>query len=355
MTNDVSLENIIRRHISLPARTNARGWYSVLCKVCNDHGRKGPRAGFRFTGNESAYHCFNCGIAGSYDPAEDENLSSSMKKVLAAYGITESEWQPVLYNAFVQRQQHGYVKTQRTSTTQLEPQEIQLPPFFEPLSENGSDIHEYAIQYLQARSVDWKSQPFYVCTTCTHPDAERWFCRVIIPVYKDGKLIFYQGRDLTDTRPRKYLSPNVPRDNLLYGFDNITKDTSEPLYITEGWFDAYAINGCAVFSNKLTVGQIAWLNRTNRTKVIIPDRYGDGHLLAHQAIQQGWSVSCPDIGDCKDVNEAVSRYGLLYVLKTIREHTCSGFEAEVNVGIYCEHGSRTSTKLHSKASTKSNH
>jgi hypothetical protein len=109
-----------------------------------------------------------------------------------------------------------------------------------------------------------------------------------------------------------------------------------PLYITEGWFDSYHIDGVATLGRYLTTQQIYWLNRTPRPKVIIPDRFGDGIDLAKAGLNQGWSVATPDINDCKDINEAIIKYGKLYVLNSLREHTYSDFEATVRLGIYCE-------------------
>ena len=166
----------------------------------------------------------------------------------------------------------------------------------------------------------------------------------MIPFYKDGKLIFYQGRDLSGTRTKKYLSPDIPRENVFYGYDNVFKDTEEPLYIVEGWFDAWHLEGVAVLGNKMTPHQIHWINQSRRPKVVIPDRLGDGYLLAEQALELGWSVSTPDIGDCKDPNEAIKMYGKLYTLMTIRTHTYEGFEAALRIKFYCDDKKENDTR-----------
>ena len=96
------------------------------------------------------------------------------------------------------------------------------------------------------------------------------------------------------------------------------------------------IQGVSVFGNHMTPNQIKWLKQSSRQKVIIPDRFGDGHLLAEQALELDWAVSYPDIGSCKDVNDAIVKYGMLYTLKTISDNICLDFEAEARLGIYCE-------------------
>ena len=330
----VTLEDVIRQHIRLPGRTNARGFHSVLCKVCNDHGRKGRRAGFKFEGDAVGYNCFNCGHTAVFDPAENRSMPQKMQEVLTAFGLVESDWQPVLYHLMLDSPSSG----KRTDTrSSLEPKELQMVKCAVPLTDDGNEWNSFAIEYLRnKRGVDYTEYPFHIVNELTdHPDCKRWYGRLIIPVYKDNKLVYYQGRDLSDTRPKKYLSPSVDRDNVMYGYDHIFAQTDEPLYVTEGWFDSYHIGGVAVFHHHMTQNQIKWLERSRRQKVIIPDRWGDGYRLAEQAIRLGWSVSYPDIGSCKDVNEAIMKYGKLYTFKTIRDNICSDFEAESRLGIYC--------------------
>jgi hypothetical protein len=146
---------------------------------------------------------------------------------------------------------------------------------------------------------------------------------------------------LTGLHIKKYLNPDVPRDNILSNFDAIFAKTSDPIYIVEGWFDAFHLNGVAVFSNKMSANQVKWLNQSHRPKVVIPDRFGDGYVLADQALALGWSVSTPFMdSDVKDVNEGIMKYGELYTLHAIREHTYSDFEAQVRIGMYCEHAKK---------------
>lgn len=328
-----SLQEIIRQYVQLPSGVNSHGWYSVLCRVCNDHGKKGTRAGFKFDQHSVGYNCFNCGHSAVHNPSQSKTISKDMIEVLDAFGIPESEWKKVYLDALL----NNYEDTQQELTI-LEPLEIPLLPFFYRLTnDQNDDWCQGAIEYLTNRDIDWTEHPFYCVRKSTHPDNKKWYGRLIIPIYKDGKLIFYQGRDLTDLHQKKYLSATTPRDNVLYGYDNLLVHSSDPLYVVEGWFDAYALQGVALFGNKLTKQHIMWLNRSNRPKVIIPDRVGDGYLLAEQAIKLGWKISTLDKNDsCKDVNDSIHKHGLLYTLKTILDNTVEGNSAQIITNIYCE-------------------
>lgn len=333
---NVTLQEVIRQNIRLPNRANGRGFFSVLCKVCNDHGRKGPRAGFKFDGDAVGYNCFNCGHTASFDPNENQTMPHKMVEVLRAFGVDDVDWSPVLFSA-LQNQEAGR-STQKEKFVSIEPANIPMLPFAVPLTDSDNEWNQFAIEYLRdKRGIDWKDYSFHIVNELSdHPDCKRWYGRLIIPIYKNNKVIFYQGRDLSDTRPKKYLNPSVDRSNVMYGYHQLFADTEDPLYVTEGWFDSFMIQGVAVFGNHMTPAQIKWLTQSRREKVIIPDKFGDGHLLAQQAIDLGWSVSYPDIGGCKDVNDAIVKYGKLYTLKTIRDNTCSDFAAEARLRIYCE-------------------
>jgi DNA primase len=134
---------------------------------------------------------------------------------------------------------------------------------------------------------------------------------------------------------KKFESPSDPKDRVIYGFDRLFEKTDVPLYIVEGWFDAHVIDGVALLGNELSSAQIKWLNKSQRKKVYIPDRFGDGQRIAENALSVGWSVSTPDIGNCKDVNEAVHKYGRMFVMKTIADNTADGLDAATRLGVYC--------------------
>jgi DNA primase len=157
---------------------------------------------------------------------------------------------------------------------------------------------------------------------------------VIIPVFKDGKLIFYTGRDMTEKKTKKYESPSAAKNKVLFGFDKLFENTDQPLYIVEGIFDAMLIDGVAILGNEISEVQAYWLNRSPREKVYIPDRVA-GEKGALQAISYGWSVAFPDIGQAKDIGEGVETYGKLYVLTSIVQNTTNGLDAKLQTSLYC--------------------
>lgn len=335
-----TIRSIIEQHIHLDF-PNTKGWYPVLCRVCNDHGKKGKRAAFIFTDHGTTYNCFNCGHTAGYEPAfsiaenGEHHISQNMITVFDSFGIPKTEWEILSLEA-----RKSNFSAPNLDFVEMEPKEIPLLPFFYPLTDDKNDEWcQAAIDYLTERGVVWTTQPFYcVKLDKNHPTNKKWYGRIIIPIYKDNKLIFFQGRDLTGLHSKKYININVPRDNVLYGYDQIFLKTTEPLYITEGWFDAHLLKGVAVLGRNMTAQQIKWLNKTARPKIVIPDRTGDGYQLAEQAIQLDWNISTIDHEDtdCKDVNDSMLKHGMFYTLKTIIDNTSTNnITAAVRLNSFC--------------------
>jgi hypothetical protein len=339
----VNLEDVIRSHIQLD-RPNSKGWCNVLCKVCGDRGHKGKRAAFNFSDQAVSYHCFNCGHVAVFDPKQNPEIDERMIKVLHAFGVPDQDWKSIYLNELYVRNLKGNFQPglKLINNVKIEPAEIPLPSHFYKLGPDDSTDKWTIIarDYLQTnRGVDPDGYPFYLSTGEGEKENQKWVGRVIIPFYKNEKLIYYQGRSLVGSAVRKYLSPDFEKTRVMGCFDNLFHDTDAPLYVVEGWFDAYSIDGVAVLGNTMSEEHNAWLAKSPRPKVIIPDRYGDGARLAYQALKQNWAVSIPDClsrGDCKDVNEAVVKYGKLYVLKDIVEHTATGIMAETAIKLHCK-------------------
>lgn len=332
-----TLEDVIRAHVVLGHRTGT-GWEECLHTTC-DHGRKGNRAAFLFENGQTAFNCFNCGVVTVYDPNTHKTIPKKMIEVLQDFNISETEWQGAMMLSMAVRDADGTAKTEAKVQGSIEPKEIILPEEFYYIK-NGLDREDtwsqVAAHYLSDRGIDPLSHPFMVCGKTDNPHMQKWRGRVIFPIYKAGKLIYYQGRDLTHKLKKKYESPSEPKDKVIYGFDKLFERTDVPLYIVEGFMDACVIDGIAILGNRITDAQATWLNKSNRKKVYIPDRGITGKKVAEQCIKFGWHISTPEVGSCKDMNAAVIKYGRIYVMKSIAENTATGFDAENRLGIYCK-------------------
>ena len=318
-----NLKTIITQNLPLEPIASGGGWHRILCKVCGDRGHKGKRAGFKFEGDKVIYHCFNNSCGAVFDPAIHKSIPDKMVKVLTAFGISSDQYKELEFSLFATID--GKPSSKSVMSPIKYPDEIQLPAHFYKLENNDDTWSNIAILYLEERGILVNDYTFFLST---HKD---WIGRLIIPMYKDGKLIFYHGRDMTGKKSPKYKNVDVIRNSIMYGYDQLYQNISSPLFVTEGFFDSFMVNGVAVLSNKMTDDQMKILSNSPRQKIIVPDIYGRGYVLAEQGFKLGWSIAFPDIGNCKDINEAVQKYGKMYVFKTLHDNIKTGLDAEIAI------------------------
>lgn len=334
-----TLEELIRDYVSFTGPPS-NGWHPCYCEYCGDGSRtKGPRGGWLFTEDAIFYNCFNQGCEGSYAPDRQYPLSKDMAGILESFGIPMKEYK--FLELKLKQNSNGPTKTPGIHRTPIVP--IAIPSHFYPLSEadDTNVVANKAKSFLANRRVDWERYPFYLSTGKAKKSegpreaaiAKSLVNRLIIPAFKGENLIYWQARALDEKAKDKYINADGPRSNILFGMDRLYEHPKSPLFVTEGFFDAYFLNGVATMENKLTSQQIEILKRSPRKKVIVPDRNGDSKRLAEDAIRAGFGVSIPNWGGEKDVNSAVERYGRLYVVKSIIDNIKFGTAARLVVGM----------------------
>jgi DNA primase len=81
-----------------------------------------------------------------------------------------------------------------------------------------------------------------------------------------------------------------------------------------------AVDGVAVLGNEVSEQQADIIDALGREVIVVADADKSGSKLVDAAVKYGWSVSFPvwqeDV-NCKDISDAVVKYGKLFVLKTI--------------------------------------
>lgn len=317
------------------SNSNRGGWHLVTCPVCGDYK---PRAGFKFDnqGENVVYHCFNnatCG--GAYCPSETNGfMSKNMKNVLFAVGCSEMEVKELIF-------EYAKLYNNATATSiplkkDFIPSKIELPSFFVPIDVMSDDIqHLLAFDYIERRGIDPLDYPYMVCDSASKdPKMSLWKDRLIIPAFYKNEVIWYQGRDMTDTKSKKYLNCNSPGSKVLYNYDHLFDKNYDKIFIFEGFFDAITVFPfCSVScqSSNLTDEQIQALNSTKKQKIIVPDMDKNGMELAQQGLEQGWSISFPKLRGASDVNKFCTTYGKIATTHEILSNIQHGDSARIYI------------------------
>lgn len=346
------MNNLVQQEVLslLPTkRKNSSRWISFNAVCCPHNGESADtrgRGGMLPNADGSvSYHCFNCGFKTGFYPGRP--LGFKFRKLLKWLGADDNTVQRLVMEAL------------RLKEITLVEDQLPVPPVdinFKPreLPEESASISELctvirlqldynshgvvqesqvmelaseqlidAANYLyRDRAVDRKYE-FYL-TADTSYNLHR---RVIVPFYWRDKIIGYTARAIADDVKPKYHSNYEPN----YVFNtNMQQPGAKFVLVVEGPFDAMAVDGVATLSNDISETQAEIIEDLGRDVIVVPDfdRHIDkrgrevwpGETLVNRAIEYGWAVSFPvwrEDAECKDVADAVKKYGKLFVLKSI--------------------------------------
>lgn len=327
-----NLENLIRRHIIL-GKQSRKGYETVKCALCNDYQARG---GFKFEGETVHYHCFNCSTSAGYDPDYSRHsVSDKFKEVLTSFGISEDDIKRcVSFNFFKQDSQQAKPKEQRQ--TGYPTKECPLPKSSVKVSSGDSEWCEIAEQYLLNRSLSSRDYDFYVT------DDPSYAGRLLIPYFFRDKVIYWQGRSLdAELVTPRYKNPVLEKDNIFFNMDELYRNTSEPLFITEGALDAISVgkSGVAISGSTLSEFQKTELRKVSRRRrvVFVIDKNLNGWKLGNEVLSDRESkfyVACfPDNID--DSNDALKKYGRLWLASHLASTAETGFGGKVLLELYC--------------------
>lgn len=308
--------NIISDFIKsiLPAKkkTTPSGWTSFNAPCCHHNGESPDtrgRGGLTANADGSvSYHCFNCNFKASYQPGR--HLTFKFRKLLKWLGADDTDIKRLVIEAIRVRELVA------PEAVKAEVQEEQIDFKARDLPEDAVNlvaldyVHQ-ALEYCVARKIDIAKYQFYT----TRQEQYNLHKRIIIPFIWQGRTIGYTARAVTDGVKPKYHSSYEP--NYVFNINNQLPD-SKFVIVCEGPFDAMSIDGVAVLNNECNETQADIIESLGREVIVVADRDQAGAKMINNAIEYGWSVSYPVwLETCKDVNEAVVKYGRLFVLKTI--------------------------------------
>lgn len=298
----------------LPAKRKASpsGWLSFNAPCCQHNGNtpdRRQRGGIKTNESGWSYHCFNCGYTASF--ILGRTLSYKARRLLSWLGVPEREIDLANLESLKHRSIYGIVEDRQRVANLLqgiEFEESDLPP----ASELITTEHPLYWDYCRDRRVP---QDFPMMTPI-RTDGVHWTrpC-VIVPFTHDNKIVGYTARFIDGKSP-KFISEQQP--GYVFGTD-LQDPTWNHVLVMEGIFDALCIGGVAVLHNDISDAQARLIRSLGREITVVPDQDKAGLELIDRAMELGWAVSIPAWQDCKDVNDAVKKYGRLGALLTIMQ------------------------------------
>jgi len=310
MLNIVS--DFIKGILPTKKKTTPSGWTSFNAPCCPHNGESADtrgRGGLTANPDGSvSFHCFNCNFKASYQPGR--HLTFKFRKLLKWLGADDTDIKRLVIEAIRVRELVAPEEVkQEAEEEKIEFKARELPDDAENLV--ALDYVHSALEYCVARKIDLDKYQFYA----TRQEQYNLHKRIIIPFVWQGRTIGYTARAIEENVKPKYHSSYEP--NFVFNINNQLAD-SKFVIVCEGPFDAMSIDGVAVLNNECNETQADIIESLGKEVIVVADRDRAGAKMINNAIEYGWSVSYPVwLETCKDVNEAVVKYGKLFVLKTI--------------------------------------
>jgi hypothetical protein len=351
MSNFEEISDLVHAYVTFHGNAG-NGWQRCYCEVCGDGSRtKGPRGGWLFQGDITFYRCFNCGISTNFGTDREFPFAEKMRDVFDAFGIPKTDYQYIAYKNKLKPLEAPKKEGDKPEVRPMSLKFFDIPSYFYPLYDAPAD-NEIAQAAREKLAKGWglkpTSYPFYLSNggrDCTDPMekniARSLMNRIIVPFFKNGRMIYYQARAIDDKEEKRYINLNVPKANIIFNMDVLYQNRDRPLFVFEGAMDAIHVGGVAVMEDMISAQQIEILNKSPRTKVVVPDynqkrKRGEvGKLVELGVFREGWGLALPQLGSgTKDISEGIKRYGKLHVVKSLMDNIYFGDVAKLRAGFY---------------------
>jgi hypothetical protein len=306
------ISDFIRSILPVKKKTTPSGWTSFNGVCCPHNGESADtrgRGGLTANPDGSvSYHCFNCNFKASYQPGR--HLTFKFRKLLKWLGADDTDIKRLVIEAIRVRELVNPEEVkQEAEEEKIEFKVRDLPE--DAVNLVAMDYVHPALEYCVTRKIDIAKYQFYA----TRQAQYNLHKRIIIPFIWQGQTIGYTARAIEENVKPKYHSNYEP--NFVFNTNNQLPD-SKFVIVCEGPFDAMSIDGVAVLNNECNETQADIIESLGREVIVVADRDRAGAKMINNAIEYGWTVSYPVwLETCKDVNEAVVKYGKLFVLKSI--------------------------------------
>lgn len=293
----------------------ATGFHAVHCPICKKTDRK--TGGFKLEHDKIVYHCFR----GSCDASTVLELaqppSRKFRALMEAIDV-EIPLELRMVKSSFQRQmetlnddlfkKHYY-------------KDVKKLPDFVSFDEGKQIYQDFWEDYFTTRAT-----PFHDVLLCNE-GVYKGCCALQMKYY--DKTIGYQ----IITQRGDYIKQFDGNTNLVYIPESgyLPSGLDDTVLVVEGSLDAKCFpSTIAVMQSKISPEQ-AYVLRGKKNVIMIPDMDNTNHFIDQFHRYEGWSISIPDWGsDCKDLNDAVIKYGVIVVAELIMEgRTYDKYKAEV--------------------------
>ena len=219
------------------------GWIQICCPFCGDYGFHG---GCNVAGGY--FHCWRC---------KGHSIPNLIKELLNLNYRDAAR----IEKQFINLTEGGTIEKKVAKAKTID----------WPTNCDSLDVsHKF---YLESRSFNWRKVEDQWKLRGTGPIGNYKF-RIIAPIFFNGQMVSYQGRDITDKQDQRYKACKIENEiihhkHILYGIDYVT----DRCMIVEGITDVWRLGPGAVatFGTEYTTEQVNLLAKRVKKAVVLFD------------------------------------------------------------------------------------
>lgn len=312
------LTDFIYQYLTMPVQHGMR--WVARCPICGDSAKNPNKRRFGIlydpARQDGKAHCFNCGYS-----------AGGLAKVICdvkhcTYRELQKEIQGNSLEILKGKSVAKIEENQKEDNFEFEDFSWILDYCIKGKPEGiyQTRIYNLFLKFKESRKVNYEMH------CCCEGDFRS---RVILPIYQDGKMVYFQARTLVNS-DKKYKNPTSPKSSIIFNKDKW--DLSKPIVITEGLLDAISIGnqgtmclGASIsdsFFEKLPDNVIISLDNdeTGRASML--------NLAKHSKFKSRLNFCVyPKSIKCKDLNEVLIQGFDVY--NFVLENAVNSFKAQL--------------------------
>jgi hypothetical protein len=310
---------------------NTNGYFKCKCPVCGDSKKSRNIRRLKISQYHDTWMCYcwngGCDVQGI-------NIFSLYSDITGiSYLQAKKELiEPVYDSRIVKKKMSSSKETLQaddTKTVEILDLDIDkdcLKVSSIPNSRIEERFHKALLSFIKERKIPIE---------CFVAISGRYQGRIIIPIYIKGKLVYFQGRAISDSIENKYLNPYVEKGHIILNIDKFNVDMS--IIVTEGSIDAYMVDynqgttslGAVISDDLLEI----LLDHTDKDVIVAfdnPDIDKSGYTTIMKMIKDskyGKRVKyfLMPYKDIKDLNDLKVKKGIENIYQFVLDHSHSHF------------------------------
>lgn len=324
------VSEFVHQHFSKVKTTKGGTQFNARCSLCGDSKKSLTKRRFYLDWNngDPRYHCFNCGRAGSFINLYSEILGISFgeaKRALLGYNPERIKAELSVQKIVEKKKEPVQVYMDNIKNDCIGPGDI-------PNGIMEKQCQKLLNEFIQRRKIPSHFKVFVATKG-------RYKGRAIIPVYKEGHIIYFQGRALTDIEP-KYLNPIIEKGSVILNEEHF--DREKYIVVTEGLLDAFMVGsqGTSVLGASVSEEFINKISKmTDKGVILVLDNDVTGREKLIELLEEPFTNFCkffvmPDkYKRVKDLNQLVVEENVDDVYSFVVDNSYDKFSCKVRLGL----------------------